>query len=293
MKISARARRTARVLALPLVAIGAVHAMPAMAQDDTTVASDDTGPRYNGVYIGFGVGATMEPNHGQQSLVFNRGGGPTGNGLSTATGANAFSPGFCGGAFNSTTPGDCRPDRLRPDYSVKIGVDSRSGRFVAGVLLEGQINRTRSSISAFSTTPAAYQITRGLDYGFSLRGRLGFTPDYGGGLFYVTGGPSYSRLRHTFVTTNAANQFTSSNDGSWVLGAQAGGGGEVMVTPHVGLGIEYLYNHFRDNKYYVTASQGSAPATNPFVLGGTTTTIRNSYPNYNFHTVRATLSFHF
>jgi outer membrane immunogenic protein len=286
----------AKRLALPLIALGACLAVPAHAQsDDSTYdRSNDAGPRYNGVYIAGGVGATMQPSDRNDTLVFDRANnGQFGNALPTSTGANAFAPGFCHGAFTSSTAGNCTPDRNRPDYSVKIGVDSRSGNFVAGLLVEGQINRSVDYTSAFSTTPAAYQIARRLDYNIALRGRLGFTPDNGGGLFYVTGGVGYARLQHTFTTTNGLNQFTSYNDKKGSLSAQIGGGAEVMVTPHVGLGIEYLYNHFRDRKYGVAVTQGTAPATNPFLLAGGQTNIQNSNPNFNMHTVRAVVAYHF
>ena len=287
---------TAKRLALPLIALGACFAVPAHAQSDDSSydRSNDAGPRYNGAYIAVGVGVTMQPNDGKDTLVFDRANnGQFGTALPNAVGANAFSPGFCGGAFTSSGAGNCTPDRNRPDYSVKLGYDSRSGKFVAGLLVEGQINRSNDYTSAFSTTPAAYQITRRLDYGVSVRGRLGITPDNGGGLFYVTGGVGYARIKHRFDTTNTVNQFTPMRDKSWVLGGQVGGGGEVMVTPHVGLGIEYLYNHFRDKKYYVAVTQGTAPATNPFLLGGGRTNIKDSNPNFNFHTVRAVLAYHF
>ena len=286
-----RALPMAKHLALPLIALGACFAVPAHAQDDP---SADPGPRYNGAYIAVGVGATMQPNDGKDTLVFDRANnGQFGTALPNAAGGNAFSPGFCGGAFTSSAPGNCTPDRNRPDYSVKVGFDSRSGNLVAGLLVEGQINRSIDYTSAFSTTPAAYQIARRLDYGVSLRGRLGFTPDNGGGLFYLTGGVGYARIKHQFSTTNTVNQFTPMRDNSWVLGGQLGGGAEVMVTPHVGLGIEYLYNHYRDKKYYVAVTQGTAGATNPFILGGGQTNIKDSNPNYNFHTVRAVLAYHF
>ena len=291
-----RALPTAKYFALPFIALGACLAVPAHAQSDNSTydRSDEVGPRYNGAYIAVGVGATLQPNDRNDTLVFDRANnGQFGNALPTATGANAFAPGFCHGAFTSSTAGNCTPDRNRPDYSVKLGYDSRSGNFVAGLLVEGQLNRSIDYTSAFSTTPAAYQIARRLDYNIALRGRLGLTPDNGGGLFYVTGGVGYARLQHAFTTTNAVNQFTTSRDKSWALSAQVGGGAEVMVTPHVGLGIEYLYNHFRDRKYSVAVTQGTAPATNPFLLGGGRTNIQNSNPNFNFHTVRAVIAYHF
>ena len=78
----------------------------------------------------------------------------------------------------------------------------------------------------------------------------------------MTGGVGYARLQHAFTTTNGVNQFTPQRDKSWAISAQLGGGAEVMVSPHVGLGIEYLYNHFRDRKYSVAVTQGTAPLTN-------------------------------
>ena len=291
-----RALPMAKHLALPLIALGACLAVPARAQSDDLprAASDEVGPRYNGAYIAVGVGATMQPSDRNDTLVFDRANnGQFGNALPNAAGGNAFAPGFCHGAFTSSTAGNCTPDRNRPDYSVKLGYDSRSGNFVAGLLVEGQINRSIDYTSAFSTTPAAYQIARRLDYNIALRGRLGFTPDNGGGLFYVTGGVGYARLQHAFTTTNGVNQFTPQRDKSWAISAQLGGGAEVMVSPHVGLGIEYLYNHFRDRKYSVAVTQGTAPLTNPFLLGGGTTNIKDSNPNFNFHTVRAVIAYHF
>ena len=286
-----RARPAMKLAALPLAALGACLAVPAFARSDD--ASNDGRPTYNGPYIAIAVGNTSQPNDGGDTLVFDRANnGQYGTALPTATGANAFAPGFCHGAFTSTAPGNCLPDHNRADFSAKVGFDSRSGNFVAGLLVEGQYNHSLDHTSAFSVTPAAYRISRGLDYGVSARGRLGYTPN-GGGLFYVTGGIGYARLRHQFVTTNTLNQFTPQRDHSWVLGGQFGGGGEVLLSRHLGLGIEYLYNHYRDNKYYVAVTQGTAPATNPFLLGGGQTNIKDSNPNYNFHTVRAVLAYHF
>ena len=143
-----RALPMAKHLALPLIALGACFAVPAHAQDDP---SADPGPRYNGAYIAVGVGATMQPNDGKDTLVFDRANnGQFGTALPNAAGGNAFSPGFCGGAFTSSAAGNCTADRNRPDYSVKVGFDSRSGNLVAGLLVEGQINRSIDYTSAFT-----------------------------------------------------------------------------------------------------------------------------------------------
>lgn len=273
-----------------------VLALAAAAFPATAAHAQDTGDRathFDGPYVSVAVGATAQPNDGGDSLRFDsNNNGTYGDQVTTIAGTNAFSPGFCHGYYTSPAYGDCRQDRNRPDYAARIGYDRRMGDFVPGILLEVNTNDTRDATSAFSTTPAAYRISRGVDYAVSLRGRLGFTPG-GGALFYFTGGPSYARMKHIFATTNTVNQFTPRRSGAWVWGGQVGGGTEVMVTSRVSLGLEYLYNHYRDKKYSVAVTQGTAPATNPFILAGGQTNIKVSDPNYNYHSMRATLSYHF
>jgi len=270
----------------PLAASCSMLATPAMAQD-----ARDT--HFDGPYIGVSGGVTMQ-NSRPESLVFDRNGdGNYNDQVSTSTGANAFGPGFCDGYGKSAgRTVACENDRNRADYSVRIGVDKRYGNVVGGVLLEVNKNNATDATTAYSITPASYTIARGLDYGIAARGRLGFTPN-GGILFYGTGGVTYSKLKHNFTTTNTSNTFTEVNDGKMVWGWQAGGGAEIMVTDHVSLGVEYLYNRYRDSKYSVLVGQGSAAATNPFVLGGGTTSIRQNNKNYNVQAVRATLGFQF
>ena len=147
-------------------------------------------------------------------------------------------------------------------------------------------------MTAFSTTPAFYEFTRGMDFAVSARARAGFTPG-GGALFYVTGGGSYARLDHGFRTSNAANTFTLVDSDEMVWGYQGGGGAEVMLTDNVSLGIEYLFNRYKDDKFYVEVGQGTAPATNPFVLNGGTTAMRPSVENFTYHSLRGALSFRF
>jgi outer membrane immunogenic protein len=167
----------------------------------------------------------------------------------------------------------------------------RDGNWVVGGLFEASKNNSTDGVSAFSTTPASYSFNRKLDYALSLRARGGYTPG-GGILFYATGGGSYAKINHGFATTNTANTFTELNDGKRVWGWQAGGGGEVMITDNVSLGIEYLYNRYRDTKYAVAVGQGTAPATNPFVLAGGVNMRPNDF-HYGFHSLRATVNFQF
>jgi outer membrane immunogenic protein len=166
------------------------------------------------------------------------------------------------------------------------------GDMVIGGLVEASRNDAKDRASAFSTTPASYRIDRALDYAVSARARVGFTPG-GGALFYGTGGVSYGKINHDFTTTNTANSFTENNDGKMVWGWQAGGGTEIMVTNNVSLGLEYLYSRYRDNKYSVSVGQGTAAATNPFLLNGGGTDMRIKDRNFDLHAVRATIGLHF
>jgi len=272
-----------------MAAVAVLAAVPAMAQEARE-------SHFNGVYVGVAGGATMQNHNSNRTLVFDRNGdGTYGDQVTTSTGVNAFGPGYCGGAAQGATPADgCSNGRASTfDYAARVGYDARLGRnVVAGVLFEANKNSARESVSGFSTTPASYTITRQLDYGLAARGRIGFTPN-GGFLLYGTGGVTYAKLKHDFATTNTANAFSENRDGKMVWGWQAGGGGEIMLTNNVSLGLEYLYSRYRDNKYSVDVSQGTAPVTNPFVLGGGGTSIRPSDKNFNVQAVRASLNLQF
>lgn len=279
--------RTFHQIAWPMTAACALCAAPAFAQE-----ARDT--HFDGPYIGVGFGYTMQNNR-PEALGFDRDGDRQyDDTVTTAAGADAFSPGFCHGfALGATPDAGCNPDRNRKDVSVRLGLDGRMGRnFVAGLLVEGSKNNAREATSGFSTTPAAYRLSRGIDYQIAARGRLGFTPG-GGALFYATGGVSWSKMRHDFATTNTANTFTERGEGRMAWGWQGGGGAEVMLTDHVSLGLEYLFNRIRDKNYRVEVGQGTAPATNPFILGGGGTSIRQAERDFDYHLVKGTLNFQF
>ena len=275
-----------RMLTVTLALSGAALSTNAFAQARDT--------HFDGPYVSATIGLAAQGNDGGDTLVFDKDGdGSYDDTILTSGGANAFSPGFCGGVSNGNAPAlGCRSDRDKLEYAVRAGFDRRSGNVVLGALVEGSMNNSKDGTSGFSTTPAGYSIQRELDYAVSLRARAGFTPG-GGALFYVTGGGSYGKLKHTFATTNTANAFDEQRDGKMVWGWQAGGGAEVMVTDNVSLGLEYLYNRYRDNKYRVAVTQGTAPATNPFILTSAQTNIRSSDRNFDFHSLRASLSFQF
>ncbi|MBA4353098.1 MAG: hypothetical protein C0409_00255 [Novosphingobium sp.] len=278
--------------AWPIVMSAAFVAVPALAQDAST-GDWDRDSHFNGAYVqGFGGISLLGENGSTFDFDTNRD-GTYGDTVKTTSGANAFSTGFCdGGANGRDRAALCRNDKAGAEYGGRIGVDKRMGNIVIGGLIEGHGNESVERASAFSTTPAAYRIDRGLEYAVSARARLGYTPG-GGALFYGTGGISYGKINHDFTTTNTANSFTENNDGKMVWGWQAGGGTEIMVTNSISLGLEYLYSRYKDDKYSVAVGAGSAPATNPFLLNGGGTNMRIQDKYLDTHALRATVGFRF
>lgn len=287
--------KTLLFAAAALTATSAGVSLPAFAQDAAPMA-EGRDSHFNGVYIqGFG-GYSAQNKDNRERLRFDTDGdGSYNNNVNTVpAGTNAFAPGFCTGAARGATPGaGCRQDRDGAEYGARIGIDRRMGNFVVGGLIEGARSEAKDAVSGFSTTPASYTLQREMDWSASARLRAGYTPG-GGALFYATGGGSYARLDHTFSTTNTLNAFDERRDKKGVWGWQAGGGTEIMVTDHMSLGLEYLYNRYYDKKYNVLVSRGTAGATNPFIQGpGGVTVIKNSDKNFDYHSLRATVGFRF
>ena len=270
-------------------------ATPAAAQDSVSEQPSDF---FNGFYVGgtFGLDATADDSDGTVVFDTNRDGNFNET-VRTTTGANAFSTGFCGGAANTNLAANgCRDDKDSYGYSIRAGIDRRlgdNGVLVAGLLAEATKSESRDFVTAFSTTPAQYTIARGLDHSFAVRGRLGFSPGDGRGLFYVTGGVAYGKMEHSFSTNNAANAFTQVNDDEYELGGQVGGGAELYVAPNISLAFEYLYQSFEDDSYYVDVARGTAPLTNPFLLNGGGTFLRPADTDYNLHSFRVGANFRF
>ncbi|MFY7834669.1 MAG: outer membrane protein [Novosphingobium sp.] len=286
------------LFAWPLAATVALVSVPALAQDasdtSTTTTADgfDRDSHFSGIYIQ-GFGGLGVPGENGNTFGFDTDRNGTYNEqVTTLAGANAFSPGFCNGARGRTRDPGCAPDKAGAEYGARIGFDARSGGMVFGALVEGSRNEAKERASAFSTTPAFYRIDRSLDYAVSARARVGFTPG-GGALFYGTGGVSYAKIDHDFTTSNTANSFNENNDGDMVWGWQAGGGTEVMLTNNVSLGLEYLYSRYKDDKYSVSVGQGTAPATNPFLLNGGGTNMRIQDKYFDTHAVRAVVGLRF
>lgn len=264
----------------------------ALATASGAAAQDSGDLDFDGPYIGVSGGYTAQANDSGTSILFDTDrDGTFGDTVNTAGGLNAFSPGFCSGASTSSANSNCRNDRDDFEYFIRAGVDRRMGNFVLGALVEGGRSEATDSVSGFSTTPASYTISREADYTIGARLRAGYTPN-GGVLFYVTGGGAYARLDNRFATSNGANAFDDNGKtNGW--GYSAGGGAEAMITPNIGLGLEYLFTDIKDNDFIVNVTQGSAAATNPFLLNGGGTNFQRSDSHFRTHAFRATLNYRF
>lgn len=257
---------------------------PAFAQDDDK--------QWQGAYIGGTIGVPAQKNDNGESVLFdtNRD-GQFNDTVRTTTGANAFSPGFCGGAANGRTPDlGCRSDKDGIEYNIRGGYDMQKGNIVYGVVFEGGTSDARDSVTAFSTTPAFYTFTREIDYSLGARLRVGYAAR--GALFYATGGGAYAKIKNSFATSNTANSFAN-NGNTTSLGYAAGGGAEVKVTKKISLGLEYLYTNYSKDKYRVNVGPGTAPATNPFLLVSGGTDFRRSDRDFAMHNLRVTAAYRF
>lgn len=262
----------------------AAFATPAFAQ------SEDE--QWEGAYIGGTIGVPAQKNDGGESVLFDTDrDGKFGDTVRTTSGANAFSPGFCGGAANGRTPAEgCRGDRDGIEFNIRGGYDMQQGNIVYGVVFEGGSSDARDSVSAFSTTPAFYYFTREIDYSLGARLRVGYAAR--GALFYATGGGAFAKIKNEFETSNTANTFTEDGSSN-SLGYSAGGGAEVKVTKKFSLGLEYLYTNYAEDKYRINVGPGTAAPTNPFLLVSGGTNFRRSDSNFDMHNIRLTAAYRF
>lgn len=278
-----------RTISLFAIAV-AMTSAPAFAQDAQP-------EHFDGFYIGGTASLDVPEDSASDGIVFDTDGdGNFDDQVLTTGGANAFSPGFCNGAANGPTAAEgCINDDEDIGYSARIGYDKRlgGGPIVAGVLIEGARSEATEFSNGFSTTPASYTVVRQLDWSAGARARLGYSPGDGRGLFYATGGVAYGKIDHDLVTTNGANAFTEQNDDDWQFGMQFGGGAELMLTDNIGIGLEYLWSRYNDDDYSVLVTQGTAPATNPFLLDSGQTNIAPTDRNLELHSLRTTLNFRF
>jgi outer membrane immunogenic protein len=274
---------------LSILLAATAMAMPAVAQQ----TSDDA--PFSGLYVGAAGGYDAQPNDVGSSILFDRNlDGRFGDAVTTAAGANAFSPGFCNGAGRGAQPalGGCRNDKDGWAYYGRVGADAQRGNIVVGLVGEFGKSEISDSVTGFSTTPANYVMTRSVGWEASARGRIGYAANTT--LFYGTFGPGYARIDRSFTTTNTANAFSQSGRRNQ-FGITGGGGIEQKLGEHFSIGMEYMFHQYQDDDYRVRATAGTAPATNPFILAPNTagTDFKRSDDTFRWHSLRATAAFRF
>ncbi|GGA40948.1 outer membrane protein [Sphingomonas psychrolutea] len=265
----------------------AMFMTPALAQ-----STDDDRP-FQGLYVGASGGYDFQGNDPGESVSFDRNlDGTFGDTVLTTANANAFSPGFCDGRAQGTAPSaSCENDRSRLSYNARVGYDLQLNHVVIGAVIEGGRSNISDFVSAFSTTPASYTFTTKMDFNASARGRLGYAFDKT--LFYGTGGLAYAKLDQRFETSNTANSFAGRGKrDAW--GYTAGGGVEQKIAKNISFTAEYIYNDVKADRYIVRAGPGTAPATNPFLLGNASgTDLTRGDRRFRWHSIRAGLNFRF
>lgn len=260
----------------------------------TPAAAQDGSDEFSGFYVGGAVTYDFQGNDPGERIAFDRNlDGTFGDQVSTVAGTDAFAPGYCDGrAQGVIRDAGCENDRSRVSGSGRIGFDIQRGNLVVGLV--GEVGKANivDYVSAFSTTPASYTISTRLDWNASLRARAGYAANTT--LFYVTGGGAYADLDSRFETSNTANTFTP-RGGEDAWGYTAGGGIEQKISKNISFGLEYLWTDLKMDDYVVRVGQGTAPATNPFVLAPNTTgtDLVRSGDRLRFHSARAVVSFRF
>lgn len=248
---------------------------------------------WRGPYLGAVAGWGSQAEADDEAVRFDTNlDGAFGDTVRNAAGANAFSPGFCDGSTAAAIPAaGCDEQDDGFEFGVRAGYDWQFGAVVIGVLAEGARTDVQDSVTAFSTTPAAYTMTRELDGLAAARVRAGYA--LGNTLVYGTGGYAMGKIERRFATTNTANVFTlREGDEDFADGWQLGAGLEHRITDDVSLGLEYLYTSLQDDGFRVRASGGPAggpfTATNP---GGTD--FRRTNEDFEVHSVRVAATYRF
>lgn len=268
----------------------------ALAMVSTPALAQSVAPDWSGPYIGIFGGYNQSNDDENENLGFDRNlDGRYGDQVSTAAGANAFSPGFCGGMATSTVPTTgCRDDNDGVEAGVRAGYDMQFGNFVVGALAEYSVNNVQDSVTGFSTTPAFYTFTRELESTAAARLKLGYA--YGPALIYGTGGYAYGKFENKFRTSNQANSFTETSEGDDGDGWQAGGGVEYALGRGLTVSGEYLYTSLDvDSPVIRVGNTGTTPAANPFISAPNTTgtDMIRSNGRFGTHMVRIGMNYRF
>jgi outer membrane immunogenic protein len=263
-------------------------------------ASTASAQNWKGLYVGGFVGGGFPAGDRTETVSFDTNlDGTFNDTVRTAAGADAFSPGFCGGfAINAVAASGCTTDknRNRIDVGGRVGYDWQMGRVVVGGLLDVSRNHVSDSVTAFSTTPAFYAFTRELNTLTGFRGRVGVGNSRV--IAYGTAGGAWANVEQSFTTSNRVNTFVAVNqnddrgkEGAW--GYQAGGGAEVRIGGHWSLLGEYLFTSLDNRQSSTIRSQGPAPATNAFILVNAAGTELQRTDRFDIQAARVSLSYRF
>lgn len=272
-----------RLLLAASTAALALSAAPALAQD------------WSGPYIGIHGGYGQTNDQDDERLRFDRNlDGNFGDTVRTAAGADAFSPGSCGGSPNGNTPADgCDDDFNAAEAGVRAGWDFQFGSFVVGGLIEYSEVSAEDSVTSYSTTPANYVFERKLENLAAIRARLGYA--MGPALFYGTAGVATGEMSNQFYSSNGVNSFDATVNEDEADGYQAGGGIEYRLAGNLTLTGEYIYTSLEAPAFTIRVGRGIAPANNPFVLTPNTTgtDIIRSNSRFGLHAVRIGMNYRF
>ena len=256
-------------------------------------AAAQTSPSWTGFYAGGRIGYVATPLDTGSRVLFDRNlDGSFGDTITTAAGANAFSPGFCNGEpTGPRAPQACKTNNDGLDYAVHAGADYQFGQIVVGGLVEYGRSKGENSVTAFSTTPANYYLSRELRGTIGVRARVGV--DIQGTMPYVTAGVVRAKVRSEFTTSNAVNAFATSGGNERQSGYRVGGGFETRVGP-LALGALYLFTNVKDDDFRVNVTRGTAGLTNPFILGNPAgTQFRRSDDRFKTHSASLTAAYRF
>jgi len=273
-----------------LVAAAAGLLLPA------TAASAQSMPQpWSGGYVSVFGGYQSSDDDENETLVFDRDfDGDFDDTVRTFEGADAFGPGSCGGAANSTSPaGGCSSDKGGVEGGFRVGYDFAFSNFVVGALAEVGGSDFEDSVTSFSTTPASYTVKRKLEDMVAVRLRAGYA--FGPALAYATGGYARATVFNQFNSTNGVNLFTATVNDDKADGWQGGGGLEYQLAPHLSVFGEYLYTSLDAGDFVVRFSRGAAPLVNPFILPPNTagTDVTRSADELKFHAFRIGMSYRF
>lgn len=271
-----------------LTLCGAAVAAVAIAAPAAAQSAD-----WTGAYVGGRIGYAWGADDNDETILFdNNLDGNFGDTIFTAGGANAFSPGFCGGSADSALAADgCSKDDNGLDYAIHAGYDHDFGSIVVGGLVEYGRSDVEDAVTAFSITPANYVFNRKMKGTFGLRARVGI--DAGRFMPYVTAGVVRAKIRNSFSTSNGVNAFALNDRSSNENGYRLGGGVETMFGP-LSVGLLYLFTSVKDNGTRVAVTRGTAGPTNAFILlNPNGTTFRRSENRFKTHALSLTASFRF